>query len=100
MIPGSELTNRLTSPLNTATIAATGPTIAPMPLLRTESRRGQFARWSRALRARIAGGLVGQRAVGYLKLNELVQGDELVLEGVEASAVEALASTIGLPSRS
>ena len=53
-------------------------------------------RWSHALRARLAGELVGQRAVGYLKLNELVQGDELVLEGVEPSAVQALASTLRL----
>ncbi len=53
-------------------------------------------RWSQALRARLAGELVGQRAVGHLRLNELVQGDELLLEGVEASAVEALASTLRL----
>ena len=50
--------------------------------------------WSHALRARMAGELVGQSAMGYLKLNELVQGDELVLEGVEARAVQDLASTL------
>lgn len=53
-------------------------------------------RWSHALRARLVGDLVGQRAVGYLKLNELVQGDELVLEGVEPSGVQALARTLRL----
>jgi len=51
-------------------------------------------RWSNTLQARLAGDLVGQRAVGHLTRNELVQGDELILEGVETSAVEGLASTL------
>jgi hypothetical protein len=41
------------------------------------------SRWSHDLRARLTNELVGHPAVGHLHLNDLVQGDELVLEGVE-----------------
>jgi hypothetical protein len=41
------------------------------------------SRWSHDLRARLTNELMGHPAVGHLHLNDLVQGDELVLEGVE-----------------
>jgi hypothetical protein len=40
-------------------------------------------RWSRALCARLANELIGRAAAGHLRLGEVVQGSELVLEGVE-----------------
>ena len=42
------------------------------------------SRWSRALTARLGNELVGHAAVGHLRLNEIVRGDRIVLEGVEA----------------
>ena len=39
-------------------------------------------RWSRDVSARLAGELVCHAAVGHLRLNEIVQGDQIVLEGV------------------
>ncbi len=49
------------------------------------------SRWSRALTARLGNELVGHAAVGHLRLNEIVRGDRIVLEGVEASEGPALA---------
>jgi hypothetical protein len=40
-------------------------------------------RWSRALTAHLANALTGHAAVGHLHLDEVVQGSDLVLEGVE-----------------
>jgi hypothetical protein len=40
-------------------------------------------RWSRDLSARLSNELVGHPAVGHLRLNDIVQGDQIVLEGVE-----------------
>src|SRR3954452_24922664 len=40
-------------------------------------------RWSRDLSARLTNELVGHPAVGHLRLNHIVQGDHIVLEGVE-----------------
>ena len=40
-------------------------------------------RWSRALCAQLANELTGHPAVGHLRLDEVVQGSDLVLEGVE-----------------
>ena len=40
-------------------------------------------RWSRALTAHLANELTGHAAVGHLHLDEVVQGSDLVLEGVE-----------------
>jgi hypothetical protein len=40
-------------------------------------------RWSRALGAQLTNELSGHAAVGHLRLGELVQGNDLVLEGVE-----------------
>ncbi len=49
------------------------------------------SRWSRAVSARLVNELVGHEAVGHLRLNEIVQGDQIVLEGVEAREAPALA---------
>jgi hypothetical protein len=48
--------------------------------------------WSRDLSACLARELVGHGAIGHLRLNvnEIVQGDEIVLEGVEGSEAAAL----------
>jgi len=51
-------------------------------------------RWSRALSARLAVELVGHGAVGHLRLNDLVQGDQIVLEGVEASETPSLTKAL------
>jgi hypothetical protein len=40
-------------------------------------------RWSRALGAQLTNELSGHAAVGHLRLGELVQGTDLVLDGVE-----------------
>jgi hypothetical protein len=42
-------------------------------------------RWSRALGAQLTNELTGHTAVGHLRLGELVQGSDLVLDGVEES---------------
>jgi len=47
-------------------------------------------RWSRALGAQLANQLSGHAAVGHLRLGELVQGSDLVLEGVEEHEAPAL----------
>jgi hypothetical protein len=47
-------------------------------------------RWSRALGAHLANELTGHAAVGHLQLDEVVQGTELVLEGVEEREAPAL----------
>jgi hypothetical protein len=47
-------------------------------------------RWSEALAARLALSLTGHAAVGHLRLDHLVQGSEIVLEGVEAAEAPAL----------
>ena len=52
------------------------------------------ARWSRDLSARLANELVGQPAVGHLRLNEIVQGNQIVLEGVEKPEAAHLAQAL------
>lgn len=53
-------------------------------------------RWSQALAGRLATELAGHAAVGHLRINvnEIVQGDEIVLEGVESSEAPALAQPL------
>lgn len=51
-------------------------------------------RWSRGVRARLASELVGHTSVDHVRLNELVQGDELVLEGVEESEAPMLPAAL------
>jgi hypothetical protein len=51
-------------------------------------------RWSRTLSARLAVELVGHAAVGHLRLSDLVQGDQVVLEGVEATEASSLTKAL------
>jgi hypothetical protein len=51
-------------------------------------------RWSRDLSARLTTELTGQSAVGHLRLNDIVQGDHIVLEGVEEREASKLADAL------
>jgi hypothetical protein len=51
-------------------------------------------RWSHALRARLANELTGRPAVGHLRLNGMVQGNEIVLDGVEDPEPANLGATL------
>ena len=51
-------------------------------------------RWSRDLSARLTSELTGHAHVGHLVLNEVVQGDEIVLEGVEAGEAPNIAGAV------
>jgi hypothetical protein len=51
-------------------------------------------RWSRDLSARLTTELMGRSAVGHLRLNDIVQGDHIVLEGVEESEAPNLADAL------
>jgi hypothetical protein len=48
------------------------------------------SRWSRALAAHLTAGLSGHSAVGHLHLDAVVQGADIVLEGVEPDEAELL----------
>jgi hypothetical protein len=52
------------------------------------------ARWSRALSANLYRGFLGHEAVGHLRLDEIVRGDEIVLDGVEDREAPTLAATL------
>jgi hypothetical protein len=60
-----------------------------IPLSGSPSRR-----WSRDLSARLTTELTGHAAVGHLRLNEVVQGQEIVLEGVEAGEAPNIAGAV------
>src|SRR6478609_1635988 len=51
-------------------------------------------RWSRDLSARLTAEFTGHPNVGHLALNEVVQGHEIVLEGVESGEAERLAAAV------
>ena len=51
-------------------------------------------RWSQALRSNLSKELVGHTSVGHIRLDGIVQGDEIVLEGVEASEAPTLAGSL------
>lgn len=51
-------------------------------------------RWSVDLSARLARELTGRPAVGHLHLNNIVQGQEIVLEGVESDDAANIASAV------
>jgi hypothetical protein len=52
------------------------------------------ARWSRDLTARLGVELTGRAAVGHLRLNQIVQGREIVLEGVESGEASHIAGAV------
>lgn len=52
------------------------------------------ARWSRDLTARLGVELTGRAAVGHLRLNQIVQGREIVLEGVESDEASHIAGAV------
>jgi hypothetical protein len=51
-------------------------------------------RWSNTLSANLYQQLIGHAAVGHLRLDEIVRGDEIVLDGVELSEAPTLAGTL------
>jgi hypothetical protein len=51
-------------------------------------------RWSENMTARLARELTGHSAVGHMKLNHAVQGQEIVLEGVESDEAPTLAAAV------
>jgi hypothetical protein len=51
-------------------------------------------RWSRDLSARLTNELTSRPAVGHLRLNEIVRGDHIVLEGVEENELPGLADAL------
>ena len=51
-------------------------------------------RWSRDLSARLTTEFTGRPNVGHLVLNDVVQGHEIVLDGVEAGEADALADAV------
>jgi hypothetical protein len=51
-------------------------------------------RWSSALSANLYREFIGHAAVGHLRLDQIVQGDEIVLDGVEESEAPTLAGTL------
>ena len=50
--------------------------------------------WSRNLSARLTLELTGHAAVGHLRLNEIVQGQEIVLVGVESGEASNIAGAV------
>ena len=48
------------------------------------------AHWSKTLAAHLTTELLGHSAVGHLHVNDVVQGRDIVLEGVEEAEAEAL----------
>jgi hypothetical protein len=46
--------------------------------------------WTRAMTVHLASELTGHPGVGHLRLNDVVQGSDIVLEGVEPSEAELL----------
>lgn len=52
------------------------------------------SQWSRALRAHLSSELVDHAAVGHMRLNHIVQGDQVVLDGVEGSEAPTLAGSL------
>jgi hypothetical protein len=47
-------------------------------------------RWAEALRSHLTGAITGHSHVGHVRLNELVQGATVVIEGVELEEAERL----------
>jgi hypothetical protein len=76
------------------------PSGEPLPVgrvgvrLRVPLSGSPSPRWSRDLSARLSNELTGHAAVGHLRLNDIVQGDHIVLEGVEAREAPNLADAL------
>jgi hypothetical protein len=51
-------------------------------------------RWARALSAQLANALTGHAAVGHLRMDEIVQGSDLVLDGVEEAEAPELGACL------
>jgi hypothetical protein len=51
-------------------------------------------RWSHNLKARLTNELVGHPAVGHLHLDHIVQGDQIVLDGVEEREAPLLSQAL------
>lgn len=51
-------------------------------------------RWSRALGAHLVNEFTGRPAVGHLRLNSIVQADQIVLEGVEPAEAPHLGEVL------
>jgi hypothetical protein len=51
-------------------------------------------RWSRDLGARLTNELTGEPSIGYLSVNDIVQGNQIVLDGVEERAARNLATAL------
>jgi hypothetical protein len=51
-------------------------------------------RWSHALSAELVNELAGRPAVGHLRISNVVQGDQIVLEGVEEPEASHLGDTL------
>jgi hypothetical protein len=72
----------------------------PLPMgrvgvrLRIPLSGGPSRRWSRDLSARLTAEFTGHPSVGHLVLNEVVQGHEIVLDGVESGEADALAGAV------
>src|SRR4051794_33233967 len=72
----------------------------PLPMgrvgvrLRIPLSGGPSRRWSRDLSARLTAELTGHPNVGHLGLNDVVQGHEIVLDGVESGEAVALAGAV------
>ncbi len=62
--------------------------------LRIPLSGGPSGRWSRDLSARLTAELTGHPSVGHLVLNEIVQGQEIVLDGVESEEADSLAGAV------
>ena len=60
-----------------------------IPLSGSPSRR-----WSRDLSARLTAEFTGRAAVGHLRLNDVVQGQEIVLDGVESGEAPNIAGAV------
>jgi hypothetical protein len=52
------------------------------------------AQWSRVLSAHLVTELTGHRAVGHLRLDNVVRGSEIVLDGVEEPEADCLGQVI------
>jgi hypothetical protein len=60
-----------------------------IPLSGSPSRR-----WSRDLSARLTTEFTGHAAIGHLVLNDVVRGQEIVLEGVESAEAPNIAGAV------